>query len=95
MKKHVKSIGNEIQCRFAPDAAITIRIGKVEGPIPLKEGERVLFAGNCTSWAGNLDGKEVRIKAIYKTATEVNEGRTKSKVLDSGRSLSRRRTGPE
>jgi len=34
----------------------------VEGPLDLDEGERVIFAGNCTSWKGKIDGKDVNIK---------------------------------
>jgi uncharacterized protein (DUF362 family) len=56
-------------------------VGKVDGPIQLEEGERVLFAGNCTSWAGKLDGKEVRIESTYKAPTEVDERKTKSNDL--------------
>lgn len=56
-------------------------VGKVDGPIRIEEGERVLFAGNCTSWAGKLDGKEVRIESNYKTAAEVDEGKTRSNDL--------------
>lgn len=53
-------------------------VGRVEDPIQLERGERVLFAGNCTSYAGNLDGKKIKIESGYKTYTEVDESKTKS-----------------
>ncbi len=56
-------------------------VGKVEGPLDLKEDERVIFAGNCTSWEGQIDGEDVRIESSYKTTTEVDEKKTKSNDL--------------
>lgn len=53
-------------------------VGKVTGPLDLEEGEKVLFAGDCTSWNGTVDGEEVDIKSRYKTATEVDVTKTKS-----------------
>jgi hypothetical protein len=34
-------------------------VGMVEGPLNLEAEERVIFAGNCTSWEGNLAGEKV------------------------------------
>jgi uncharacterized protein (DUF362 family) len=53
-------------------------VGKVEGPLDLNEDEKVIFAGNCTSWEGKIDDKEVRIRSSYKTTHEVDEKKTKS-----------------
>jgi uncharacterized protein (DUF362 family) len=53
-------------------------VGKVEGPIRLQQGERVLFAGACTSWSGKLNGKEIKIEPTYKTYTEVDEHKARS-----------------
>ena len=53
-------------------------VGKVEGPLDLDEDERVIFTGSCTSWEGKIDGKDVTIESGYKTATEVDETKTKS-----------------
>ena len=53
-------------------------VGKVEGPLDLQDGERVIFAGDCTSWKGKIDGEDVRIESRYKTAGEVDERKTKS-----------------
>lgn len=53
-------------------------VGKVDGPLNLNPDEKVLFAGSCTSWEGEIDGKPVRIKSDYKTKGEVDEKKTKS-----------------
>jgi uncharacterized protein (DUF362 family) len=53
-------------------------VGKVEGPLNLEEDERVIFAGDCTSWKGKIDGEEVCIKSDYRTCGEIDESRTKS-----------------
>jgi uncharacterized protein (DUF362 family) len=41
-------------------------VGKVEGPLDLAPDEKVLFAGACTSWEGEIDGKPVRIESSYR-----------------------------
>lgn len=53
-------------------------VGKVEGPLNLADGERVIFAGDCTSWEGNIDGKHLKIESNYKTTAEVDAKKTKS-----------------
>jgi uncharacterized protein (DUF362 family) len=53
-------------------------VGKVDGPLELTDGERVLFAGDCTSWRGRLDGEDVDISNGYRTTTEVDATKTKS-----------------
>ncbi|UCF95291.1 MAG: DUF362 domain-containing protein [Desulfobacterales bacterium] len=53
-------------------------VGKVEEPLDLADGERVIFAGSCTSWEGEIAGKDVQIESSYKTASEVDETRTQS-----------------
>lgn len=53
-------------------------VGRVEGPLDLEEGERVIFAGNCTSWEGTINGQSVKIKNSYKTSTQVDASKTKS-----------------
>ncbi len=57
---------------------VRVVIGKVDEPLNLEKGEKVLFAGDCTSWQGKIEGKEVQIKSAYKKRTEVDEGKTKS-----------------
>jgi uncharacterized protein (DUF362 family) len=53
-------------------------VGHVEGDLDLQEDERVLFAGDCTSYKGRLNGSSVTINSTYKTSGEVNERETKS-----------------
>lgn len=53
-------------------------VGKVNGPLNLEDGERVLFVGNCTSWEGEINGQRVKIESRYKTAKEVDERKTES-----------------
>jgi uncharacterized protein (DUF362 family) len=53
-------------------------VGRVDGPIELEEDERVIFAGDCTSWEGRINGDPVKIESSYRAPKEVDEGRTKS-----------------
>ena len=53
-------------------------VGKVEGPLDLDGDEKVIFAGNCTSWEGEIDGKKVSIKSNYKSTAQVDETKTKT-----------------
>jgi len=56
-------------------------VGKVEGPLNLEKGEKVIFAGDCTSWEGEIDGEHVKIESSYKTTSEVDEKKAKSNDL--------------
>ena len=56
-------------------------VGKVEGPLHLEPDERVIFAGNCTSWEGNLDGKRVKIEPCYDSPAAVDARKTPSNDL--------------
>jgi uncharacterized protein (DUF362 family) len=53
-------------------------VGRVEGPLDIDKGEKVIFVGNCTSWRGNINGKSVDIKSSYKSFNHVDESKTKS-----------------
>ena len=53
-------------------------VGRVKEPLELEEGERVIFAGKCTSWEGKINGKDVKIKSSYKNYRDVDEKKTKS-----------------
>jgi len=66
-------------------------VGEVEGDLNLEPGERVIFAGNCTRWEGRIDGRRVAIEGSYRTAGEVDEGRTASNdmLLKVGEALLR------
>ncbi|MCZ2150968.1 MAG: DUF362 domain-containing protein [Bryobacterales bacterium] len=56
-------------------------VGKVDGPLELQEGEQVIFAGDCTSWRGEIDGRPVRIESSYLPSSQVDESRTQSNDL--------------
>jgi len=53
-------------------------VGKVDGPLDLEDDERVIFAGNCTSWAGKIDGKDVKIESSYKSNNARSGHKTRS-----------------
>ena len=53
-------------------------VGRVEGPLDVKEDERVLFVGDCTSWEGKINGEKVVIESSYKPPADVDERKTKS-----------------
>jgi uncharacterized protein (DUF362 family) len=57
---------------------IRVVVGKVEGPLDLEDDERVVFAGACTSWHGDMDGQEVHIESSYRSNHEVDSRKTKS-----------------
>ena len=68
---------------FNPDADKVMQkvryvVGKVNGPLNLTENERVIFAGSCTSWEGEIDGQPVRIESSYKTTEDVDIKKTTS-----------------
>jgi uncharacterized protein (DUF362 family) len=68
---------------FSPDVdkemqKIRYVVGKVDGPLDLADDERVIFAGSCTSWQGEIGGKFVKIESSYQTASEVDEEKTQS-----------------
>jgi len=68
---------------FHPDARQKIKkvhyvVGRVEGPIAFEKDEKILFAGNCTRWKGEINGKDVTIKSSYKSPHAVDERKTKT-----------------
>ena len=68
---------------FDPDAdrkmqKVRYVVGKVDGPLNLTRGERVIFAGDCTSWEGEIDGEFVKIESSYKTVSDVDVKKTDS-----------------
>ena len=40
--------------------------GNYQGPLDVKDGERVVFIGDCASWKGKLGGQDVSIESLYK-----------------------------
>jgi uncharacterized protein (DUF362 family) len=53
-------------------------VGQVDAPLEEREGETVIFAGDCTRWSGTLSGEPVKIKSRYVTASKVDEDKTPS-----------------
>jgi len=53
-------------------------VGKIAEPLELDDDEKVIFAGNCTSWEGTINGDHVKIKSSYKPPQEVDERKSKS-----------------
>ncbi len=56
-------------------------VGKVKEPLDLEKDEKVIFAGNCTSWKGKIDGKDVTIKSSYRSPESIDERKTNSNDL--------------
>jgi len=56
-------------------------VGRVEGPLELEPGEKVIFAGDCTSWQGRLNGTHVTIEPHYAKKDQVDTRKTKSNDL--------------
>ena len=53
-------------------------VGFVAEDLNLQKGEKVLFAGDCASYKGKLNGTHVHIESKYRSPHLVNEGHTKS-----------------
>ncbi len=60
----------EIIRGFQPDVyskmkPITIVYGAYDGPLEPKEGEKVVFVGDCCKWRGRIRGKQVDMPSLY------------------------------
>lgn len=53
-------------------------VGHVKEPIDVKDGEKVIFAGDCTKYKGKLNGDQVEIEGAYKTTDQVSAHKTES-----------------
>ncbi len=51
---------------------VHVVFGAYEGEIPAKDGERVVFIGDCTTWKGDLHGKSVQIASTYVDRSKKN-----------------------
>ncbi len=40
--------------------------GAYDGPIDARPGEKVIFIGDCATWQGDIAGKPVQIRSLYK-----------------------------
>lgn len=52
--------------------------GKINGDINLEKDERILFAGDCASFHGRINGEMVNIPSVYKTSKDGDEQHTRS-----------------
>ncbi len=71
LKAYYPNVGQEMK-------KVRYVVGKIDQPFELDEDEKVIFVGDCTRWAGRMNGQQVRIESSYKTPQEVDEGKTKS-----------------
>lgn len=53
-------------------------VGNVSEDLNLKKGEKVLFAGDCASFNGKINGTHISIESKYKSSHQVDEKHTKS-----------------
>ena len=56
-------------------------VGELDNPLDLDEDEKVFFVGDCTRWAGKINGEDVKIESSYRPPKEVDERKTKSNDL--------------
>lgn len=68
---------------FQPNVRHEIRpmhyvIGAYQGEISPKQGERVIFMGDCARWEGQLSGEHVRIPFLYQDRQTKNPYQAKS-----------------
>jgi hypothetical protein len=47
-------------------ARLHVVFGKYAGGIDAKPGEKVIFIGDCADWKGQINGKPIEIKNVYK-----------------------------
>lgn len=53
-------------------------VGNVDGPLNLEKDEKVIFVGDCTSWQGTINGKEIHIKSRYRHPGDIDVTKTRS-----------------
>jgi uncharacterized protein (DUF362 family) len=46
--------------------------GNYQGPLDVKDGEKVVFIGDCASWKGKLGGQDVAIESLYKHRSKLD-----------------------
>ena len=68
---------------FYPDVEKSMKrihyvVGHVEGPLDVGEDETLVFAGDCTSWEGRINGHDVSIRSSYTPRWKKDVTKTKS-----------------
>ncbi|MGD8861131.1 MAG: DUF362 domain-containing protein [Myxococcales bacterium] len=51
---------------------IHVVFGNYQGPIDYKEGDQVIFIGDCAQWAGKLGDESVKIESVYTTRDKLD-----------------------
>ena len=51
---------------------VHVVFGAYKGPIPAKDGERVIFIGDCATWQGDIHGRNVQIASTYVDRSQKN-----------------------
>ncbi len=49
---------------------MTVVFGNYQGPIETRDGEKVVFMGDCARWKGTIRGEAVQVESIYQSARE-------------------------
>jgi len=55
----------ELERKMVKMPRLHLVFGDYRGPIDWKEGERVIFIGDCASWKGTLGGEAVTVDSVY------------------------------
>ncbi len=55
--------------------------GAYQGEIPAKEGERVIFIGDCANWSGTLHDKPVQIESVYQARDTIDPHKVKNEGI--------------
>lgn len=54
-----------------------IVFGNYDGPIDAKEGEHVIFIGDCAQWKGEIGGKTISVESLYRDRNTKDPHRAK------------------
>ncbi len=54
--------------------------GAYEGKIDAKPGERVIFMGDCSTWRGEIFGKQIEVPSTYKSHKDLNPRRDRKPI---------------
>ncbi len=55
----------ELEKKMVKMPRLHLVFGNYQGPIDWKEGERVVFIGDCAQWHGKLGGEQVDVESVY------------------------------
>lgn len=56
---------SQLDAKLEKRPRVHIVFGAYEGPLDVKEGEQVLFIGDCAKWTGQLRGQRVSVESLY------------------------------